>query len=719
MQTRWQKSGGDILNTQRNNEKLNRFLHLASHILFASWLITEVVYEHTAVSRLALIAFGVCTILLCIFERRFRFSIWMGLYGLFILIGAAVSIFADYPATSWKILATVILNGAFLILFFQYVLLEEKPERCADAFLAGAFLTVLLIGILCYPLDFNIRRFGQIRDAEDPLLMINIVNPNLIGTIAAFSLAIVFSRLLNRKNWIWSVPGLFFLVTILMTKSLKAYAATLFLLIAILLIRFPKYWPVKLLLLVLGSMVIYFKIIPLFPKLNQTFFYNMRATLSYILYRDTTKMSINSRTELAAVGWNVIKNHPITGIGLGGFQFLEGADGTYSHNNFIELLVSGGVFLTAAYYSIFGYSITYSVKRRKQVDAFVHALILINSVQVLLDIGMVSYVDRTVLIWPIWLIAAARKRTSGEQDGKNGYEILMNPCALVRHASNRGMLKWMPDRMYLRLLYRGIMGRKLHLNPPVTMTEKQQWMKLYDHNPLYPTLADKIQARRYVADKLGEQYLIPEIGIWDSVSKIDFDRLPERFVLKCTHDSGSAVVCSDKSGFDISECRRKLEKHMQNNYYWSGREWPYKDLRHAILGETFIGNENGEVPPDYKFFCFDGEPKALLICANRSEKHADYYFYDMNFRPLPINIDTVRDQDSLTTEKPEQFDEMIRIAKTLSEGLPFVRVDLYNQSGKVYFGELTLFDQSGFASDYVGEGDRLMGSFLHIGGNCA
>ncbi len=278
----------------------------------------------------------------------------------------------------------------------------------------------------------------------------------------------------------------------------------------------------------------------------------------------------------------------------------------------------------------------------------------------------------------------------------------------------KGMLKWIPDKMYLKLRYRAAFHKKLNLKNPQTYNEKLQWMKLYDRNPLYNKLVDKYDVREFIKERIGEEHLIPAYGVWDKFDDINFDELPDEFVLKCTHDSGSVFICKDKSKIDKAWLKAKFEKALKGNQYHGGREWAYKDVKGKIVAEKFMVDESGYELKDYKFFCFDGEVKAMFIATDRGVEGEDvkFDFFDENFNHLPFKHG--HENAKVTPLKPEGFEEMKEIAKVLSKGLRQVRVDLYNINGKIYFGEMTFYHHCGFVPFEPEEWDYTFGSWIDI-----
>lgn len=279
--------------------------------------------------------------------------------------------------------------------------------------------------------------------------------------------------------------------------------------------------------------------------------------------------------------------------------------------------------------------------------------------------------------------------------------------------AGRGKMGNMPDEAFLKRMYRIHMGRELNLENPKVYTEKLQWLKLHDHRPVYTTMVDKYAVKQYVAEKIGPEYVIPVLGVWDRVEDIDFDALPDRFVLKTTHDSGGIVVCKDKSTLDVSAAKRKLNYFLKRNYFDNNREWPYKNVPHRIIAEAYMEDSKYQELRDYKFFTFGGVPRVLYIAQGRGRGEptvAD--FFDMEFNHLPFTID--HDMAAVPPEKPVCFEEMKRLAAILSQGTPQLRVDFYEVDGRVYFGEMTFFHCSGMDGFHPEEWDRTFGDWVTL-----
>ena len=302
----------------------------------------------------------------------------------------------------------------------------------------------------------------------------------------------------------------------------------------------------------------------------------------------------------------------------------------------------------------------------------------------------------------------------------------------------RGFYKSWDDEKYLKKKYRSIFHKRLDLDNPKTFNEKMQWLKLYDRKPIYTTMVDKYEAKKYAADIIGEEYIIPTFGVWDRFEDIDFDSLPEQFVLKCTHDSGGLVVCRDKSKLNKEEVKNKLNKSLRRNYYLYGREWPYKDVKPRIIAEKFLASSDGTVLDtskssvtceelqkmhglvDYKFICCDGVVKAMLLdigIIGSGTGHAEKYYrnvYDRDGNLLPMR--ETRENYPVNVVLPSNLSKMIGIAEKLSAGFTFLRVDLYSlDNGEIKLGEFTFYHGSGFSNVFIPEEwDSIFGSWITL-----
>ena len=272
--------------------------------------------------------------------------------------------------------------------------------------------------------------------------------------------------------------------------------------------------------------------------------------------------------------------------------------------------------------------------------------------------------------------------------------------------------RWWPDSMWLKTVYKAKLGRKLDLKNPKAYTEKLQWLKIHDHNPLYTTLVDKYAVKDYVSQKIGKQYVFPCYGVWNSFDEIDFSKLPNKFVLKCTHDSGGIVICKDLQTFDKDAARKVIEKALKLDFWEWSREWAYKDVPHRVLAEEYMVDESGEELKDYKIFCFNGEPRFIEVDFDRYVDH-HRNIYDLNWNLLDCEIRYKSDRNRVIP-CPQNLNEMLGIARTLSAGFPHVRIDLYNISGRAYFGEFTFYHEGGWGQFSPSKWDYVFGDCMKL-----
>ena len=287
-------------------------------------------------------------------------------------------------------------------------------------------------------------------------------------------------------------------------------------------------------------------------------------------------------------------------------------------------------------------------------------------------------------------------------------------CSAFTRISKRGALNWVSTPVYLKILYYLHTGKKLSLTHPTTYNEKVQWLKAYDQKNIYNSLGDKYEVRQYVKEIIGEKYLIPLLGVWNCFDDIDFNSLPNQFVLKCTHDSGSIVICLDKDSFNFSAAKKFLNTKMQLNPYSWTRSWVCKNVTPRIIAEQYMVDESGYELKDYKFFCFDGNPKLMFTAMDRQKagEEVKFDFFDMDYNHL--DIINGHPLATIPPKKPDSFEEMVEVAKKLSHGFCHVRVDLYDINGKVYFGEMTMYHHSGLCNFEPDEWDNKLGAYLHL-----
>lgn len=289
---------------------------------------------------------------------------------------------------------------------------------------------------------------------------------------------------------------------------------------------------------------------------------------------------------------------------------------------------------------------------------------------------------------------------------------LKNPEKIIVKLGRNSSI--IPDEIFIKAYYYNVFHKHIDLKNPQTFNEKLQWLKLYDRKPEYTTMVDKYAVKQYVADKIGEEYIIPTLGVWNNFDEIDFNNLPNQFVLKCTHDSGGLIICKDKRLLDVKAAKKKIGKSLKHNYYLSGREWPYKNVKPRIIAEKYMINSDINDLPDYKIHCFDGEAKFILVCSERfSDNGTKEDFLDIHWNKLPFKRPHLNGSKKIL-KKPAGFNRMLELSKKLSKNIPFIRCDFYEIDGQVYFGELTFFPASGFDVFEPAEWDYKLGSWLEL-----
>lgn len=282
--------------------------------------------------------------------------------------------------------------------------------------------------------------------------------------------------------------------------------------------------------------------------------------------------------------------------------------------------------------------------------------------------------------------------------------------------SKKGYTRWIPDKMYLKARYKiASGGEKLDLKNPQTFNHKLQWLKVNDRKSIYTTMVDKYEAKKYVSERIGSEYIVENYGVWDKFDEIDFDSLPDQFVLKCTHDSGGLVVCRNKDELDMDKARSKIDRSMKFNYYWSGREWPYKNVKPRIIAEKYLSDFDGDGGiTDYKFYCFSGEPKFLYVSRGLEDHStARISFLTLDWQFAPYERSDYKPFEELPP-KPQNYELMLEMCRKLSKDCPFLRVDLYECSGQVYFSELTFFPCGGVMPFKDKSHDKIIGEYLDL-----
>lgn len=300
-------------------------------------------------------------------------------------------------------------------------------------------------------------------------------------------------------------------------------------------------------------------------------------------------------------------------------------------------------------------------------------------------------------------------------------KLIKNPIIVYRLLCEWGLTDGISDSSHLKMMYRAFLGTRLDSDNPVTFTEKMQWLKLHDHNPVYTTMVDKYRAKSLIASRVGPGYVVKSLAAWSNADDIDVSGLPEKFVLKTNHDCGGVLICTDKNRLDLDGAKAFFRRHLKRNYFFGCREWPYKNVEPVVFAEEFLESEGDnahgegdtwEGIDEFDFFCFDGEPRLVSYChgdKNDSEKRYND-FYDTGWNLLPLTMGYSSSGEAIPA--PKQLGEMLELSRKLSEGVPFLRVDLFICGGRVLVGELTFYPWGGFTPFSPFEAERMLGEMI-------
>ena len=384
-----------------------------------------------------------------------------------------------------------------------------------------------------------------------------------------------------------------------------------------------------------------------------------------------------------------------------------------------------GIFIYSAVIALF---FTYIYKRKEKNDNLLNKAIYYQffkvSIFLIFDFGFANTGTILTFIYLILLYVFCVKNCENgdvemkDNNSKSGFvkilEYLKHPQYILFWLDKKRILT-LNDEKYIKILYERRTHKELNLSNPQTLSEKLQWLKLYDRNPEYTKLVDKYEVKKYVSEIIGNEYIIPTLGIYDKFEDINFQELPNQFVIKCTHDSASTIVCKDKNKFNYEKVKNKINKCLKRNYFYIGREWPYKDVKPRIIVEKYMENTDGTAIDDYKFYCFSGKVDYVMVCKERNIGNPKFYYFDRNWQ-LQKNMSNdgkkITDIEIAKIEKPKDLEKMFEIAETLSKNIKFVRTDLYYINNKIYFGELTFFPTGGIDTTRTKECDTILNNFL-------
>lgn len=284
---------------------------------------------------------------------------------------------------------------------------------------------------------------------------------------------------------------------------------------------------------------------------------------------------------------------------------------------------------------------------------------------------------------------------------------IIHPSKFIVYLGSRNIIK-ISDEKFLKLKYKNIFNKKLDLDNPKSFNEKLQYLKLNDRKEIYTSMVDKYEAKNIISKIIGNDYIIPNIGVYNSFDEIDFSVLPNSFVLKCTNDSGGVFICKDKEKLNIKELEKKVNKRLKKNFYYISREWPYKNIKPRIIIEKYLDMN----PIDYKLMCFNGKVELVFVCSERTNKNVKIDIFDRNWNLTRVKRKK-HDNSKKTISKPKNYQKMIEIAELFAKEIPFIRVDFYEINNKLYFGEFTFYPAGGFEK-FESDGDYLLGTLLKV-----
>lgn len=376
-----------------------------------------------------------------------------------------------------------------------------------------------------------------------------------------------------------------------------------------------------------------------------------------------------------------------------------------------------GVFIYAAVIAFF---FAYIYKRKEENDNLlnkaIYFLFIRCSIFLIFDFNFANTGNILTFIYLILLYIICV-----EKKGVNGDKCLFMSKILgyikkpqyILFLLDRKRIITLKDETYLKIMYEKTLKKQLNLESPKTFNEKLQWLKLYDRNPKYIKMVDKYEVKEYISKVIGKEYVIPTLGIYENFEDIDFAKLPNKFIIKGTHDSGSTVICKDKKSFDYEEAKRKINKFTKQNYFYNGREWPYKNVKPRIIIEKYMEDPKDEVLRDYKFMCFNGKVKCSFVCSDRyTDEGLKVTFFDVDWNKLPFERHYPSSNKEIS--RPVNYELMIELSEKLAKDIPFVRVDWYEIDGKVYFGELTFYPGNGLEEFTPEEYDEILGSWIEL-----
>lgn len=692
------------MQTAAGRERWNRALDAASDAALAICLFTTFSFQHTLVSTTGMGLMLLVALVRFAVRPRFYGSVWYLGYALVIAWGA-VGVLAGWaiePATALAMCKTMCVGLGFMLVVHQLVVQRRNAEMSLLMCLLACLAT------MAYALIGERENLFETRVGS----AVNIY-PNDLAMILSIGYGVAIHRACERRRWYELIPALLLAGTVLLTGSRKGMAMLVLIPAVYLLWRDRRH--LRRNLLVLAALLIALAAAVLcIPSLYQVIGVRFVELFRTVFGGAETEGSYLERMSLLRQAWAMFLERPLTGWGLDCYRFNGVTRVTYSHNNPLELLVSGGVPALLLFYVPLLMELVRAARRAGR-NAAVRLVVTVAAGQMLMELLLVTYYERPQLVPIALLLGVSRlmRRGGDERDGTALWTYLKNPRRLFVPLAMRGLFRRMADEPYLRRMYRALLGRKPDFDHPRTFNEKLNWMKLHDRDPRYVTVTDKLAARGFVESRVGAAYLVPLLGVWERPEQIDFQALPRPCVLKTTNDSGGVYILRD--GEDVRRAVRFLNRHLRRDYASLWREWPYAEVPPRVIAEAFVGGADGALPVDYKIQCFDGRAFAVVACTGRAAGRPQYWYFDRDGRPLPVTRFMER-HPAPEMALPPSLPEMLRVAERLSAGFAELRVDLYDTPDGVKVGELTLFDGGGFFDDYTEAGDLLLGRQLRLPG---
>jgi len=710
---------------EKIKSKVTEFIseNFISLIISAILFINATLYKETTI-YIYIILLGILLVISWIyliknFEKlkiflQSKYFIWIT--ALFVLYEVYGFVRENYGHFNWDYMLMLYANVVTICALLKNI----ETKKILNTITLVCSLTTIGIGLYIVLNEFPSIISGRVQLGKSCSFGVNEVSAHF----SVLSIPILY-QLLVRNNIKYTIIYFIQLIFILLIGSKKAF---LFIIIGIPIFylykngfKFKKI--IKLILIIIFIFFIIFKVDTLNTILGQKLL-NFLGAIGINIDGAGYSLSTQLRLTYYKAAPELFLRSPILGGGWGAFAKYSGSD-VYSHSNYIELLITFGVIGCILYYSMHISILKKSIvqmKANKGVLPFCYIILMLIN-----DLGAVTFSTLPITYVTIFIAYMFLDINIENQDNydknisiilskiKKLYNKIINvikkPYKILIYLDEKRIIH-LSDEDYLKLKYREKLNKKLNLKNPITFTEKLQWLKINDRNPKYTKMVDKIEAKKYVSELIGEEYIIPTLGIWNKFEDIDFEKLPNQFVMKCTHDSGGSFICKDKSKLDIKKIRREFNRYLSKDYYYNGREWTYKNIKPRIIIEKYMTENDGAELIDYKFLCFNGEPK-LLSPMKKDKGETKTNFYDIKLNKLPIKIHYENFEENLV--KPQNFEKMIEIVKRLSKGIPHVRVDLYNVEGKIYFGELTFYPGSGLIKFEPEDWDNKIGEWIELG----